>query len=291
MADELKKKIPILMLLVLINITSSCRQQKTAADPVSVLDANRHILFHPGRYYTSPPEHSEDLYVAAGDGVKIHCRVYHSLKPRSPAVLLFHGNGETVSGYDHIAGSFRSIGVTLFVAGYRQYGRSEGTVKAEHLKPDAAVISDYFINYFNAKNPSGPLFLMGRSLGGISAAAVAASESHAYKGLILESTFSDAVPVLEYLGAELGDDPEVRSAIRQFLYIPGYLEKTRFPVLILHGTKDTLIPFFHAEENIKHITLKDHSALVRLEGAAHNNTFFHPDYFNSVKNFISGVSP
>jgi pimeloyl-ACP methyl ester carboxylesterase len=137
------------------------------------------------------------------------------------------------------------------------------------------------------KYPKSDLYIMGRSLGGLSAVHIAAARESAFKGLILESTFSDAVPVLEHIRIQMGSKKE---EIRNYFLIKEQLKGLKLSILILHGTSDSLIPFSHGQDNYKSLISSGRNqkdvVFVPLEGAEHNNTMHHPDYFIKLMEFV-----
>jgi alpha-beta hydrolase superfamily lysophospholipase len=253
-----------------------------------ILDApaNRKILFYPRKTQSAPVPPARDFMIPSYDGIKIHAR-FHLFNPVFPTILLFHGNGETVSDYDDLARVYSQAGINLFAAEYREYGFSEGTAGVFNMEKDALSVADFFTSLMKKNYPKSQLFIMGRSLGGASAVRIAAEKGSGFKGLILESTFSDAVPVLEFLRVKMGSK---KDEIRSYFSAPSYLAKTHLPVLILHGTADSLIPVSHAKANYEFLVqsrgIHPNAELVLLNEAAHNNTMFHPDYFIKLMGFV-----
>ncbi len=127
-----------------------------------------HFVFYPRRDMTKGPPNSTDYSVPVGDSVSIGCRFYVHTRS-SPSMLFFHGNGEVVSDYDYIAPLYNQTGINLFVADYRGYGSSGGTPTCASMVHDAHIILEDFLNILSGENHTGDVFIMGRSLGSVSA--------------------------------------------------------------------------------------------------------------------------
>src|SRR5713226_9355286 len=99
-----------------------------AAADFSLLDRPQicSLMFYPRPDWTSPPTGARDLPVPAGEGVRLHARIYAG-SADVPTVVFFHGNGEVVADYDGIAELYAHVGLNLVVSDYRGYGRSGGS--------------------------------------------------------------------------------------------------------------------------------------------------------------------
>jgi hypothetical protein len=158
---------------------------------------------------------------------------------RAPALLWFHGNGETVAGIAPVLREFRPTSGALLALDYRGYGESEGRPTVRHVERDA--VTAY--RWLAARPEVDParIVVYGRSVGSGPATFVAASEPVA--GLILESAFTSlaamarlAAPFLPIGLARLGFDNAAN------------LARVRAPILLIHGEADGLVPFpMHAE--------------------------------------------
>jgi alpha-beta hydrolase superfamily lysophospholipase len=251
----------------------------------SLLD-QPHILsfvFYPREDYTRPPRNAVDYSVPVEQDVSIVCRFYPSDK-EAPSLLYFHGNGEVVSDYDEIAILYNRIGINLFVADYRGYGQSGGRPSFSSTVDDAHVIFEYFRDTLKASSYTGPLFVMGRSLGSLSAVELAVSYPQELKGLIIESGFASAGKLLMYLGA-LISFPRLEDFEKANL---DKIHSITMPVLIIHGEWDELIPFEQAEVFYQNVSSKD-KRLLRIPQAGHNDIMLvgMEQYFQAVKEFAS----
>jgi len=251
----------------------------------SLLD-QPHILrfvFYPREDYSPPPRNAVDHLVPVEKEISIGCRFYPSTK-EAPSILYFHGNGEVVYDYDDIATLYNRLGINLFVADYRGYGQSGGTPSFSSTVADAHVIFEYFRDTLKARSYTGPLFVMGRSLGSLSAVELAVSYPKELKGLIIESGFASAGKLLMYLGTLISfprlEDFEKATLER--------LRSITMPILIIHGEWDEIIPFEQAEVIYQNIGSKD-KRLLRIPNAGHNDIMLvgMEQYFQAISEFLS----
>ena len=176
-------------------------------------------------------------------GIRLRIRAYPADGP-APAILFFHGNGETARDYDMMAEAYRALPASFLVGEYRGYGPCNGRPSFHTFLQDAHKTLDECRRLLDERKHTGPLVVMGRSLGSAPAIELASSRGGELAGLIVESGFARVIPLLELVGvpaASLGLTEE---------YGPRNLEKMRkvsLPTLIMHAENDQIIPFEDAE--------------------------------------------
>lgn len=242
------------------------------------------FVFYPRREYTEPPPHSSDHQIQVADGISIGCRFYqHGIA--SPTVLYFHGNGEVVYDYDYVAPLFRDIGANLFVADYRGYGTSGGSPNFSSMVADSHPIFEAVLKVLDGGGYNARLFLMGRSLGSVSAIELAASYGDDLDGLIVESGFASTVRLMSRLGY-----PADRLGIRDFGF-PNLtkIKTVTLPTLVLHGEADSLIPLEEGRDLYENVAAVD-KRLVVIPGAGHNDIMVRDLdlYFGAIADLIHG---
>src|SRR3972149_5801045 len=156
-------------------------------------------VFYPRKHSTPCPENAFDLSVPVGDHVSITCRFYVGDR-QWPWILFFHGNGEIVNDYDEIAPFYHQRRLNLGVADYRGYGTSGGVPTLTHLSRDAQTIFEAVKKELIRRSFSDSLWIMGRSLGSISALELAYRYPENIRGLIIESGFCSAARIVAHLG-------------------------------------------------------------------------------------------
>jgi alpha-beta hydrolase superfamily lysophospholipase len=243
------------------------------------------FLFYPRRDTTPCPEGAWDLLVPVEKGISVGCRFY-SGHPGWPWILFFHGNGEVASDYDEIAPFYHQIGINLAVADYRGYGASGGSPGFAHLIRDGHLVFNAAREEFSRKGLEGNLWVMGRSMGSLSAVELAYHYPGEMKGLIVESGFASVTRLIRHLnlparGLNLGPIDEERLAM---------IRQIDVPALIIHGEGDILVPLPEARD-LHHNLNSSKKRLVIIPNADHNTIMFTDlkRYFSEIQEFVQGT--
>jgi len=248
-----------------------------------------HILafvFYPRQDWAPPPPGAADHSVPVAEGISVSCRFY-PVNESSPTILYFHGNGEVVCDYDGIAPLYNREGINLFVADYRGYGRSGGSPSFSNTVADAYVIFDYFRDTLRDSGYSGPLFVMGRSLGSLSAVELASNRDEEMSGLIIESGFAGAGRLLTFI-VPVFESAQLDEFDRANMENIGAIT---MPVLIIHGERDAIIPYEQAQVFYRNVGSQD-KKLLTIPRAGHNDLMLigMEQYFSSIREFVAGHS-
>jgi alpha-beta hydrolase superfamily lysophospholipase len=243
------------------------------------------FVFYPRKDFTPCPKNAFDLSVAVGDNASITCRFYTGHR-EWPWILFFHGNGEVVSDYDEVSPFYHPKKTNLVVADYRGYGTSTGTPSLTHLVQDAHVIFKAVREELAGRDLRKDLWVMGRSLGSISAVELAYQHQEKMKGLIIESGFPSVVRILSHLGIPAGVmglekiDQECLERIKKIF----------LPTLIIHGDHDTLVPLENAKTIYQNLGTQEKKLLI-IPSATHNDIMLvgFKDYFNAIQQFIENT--
>ena len=235
--------------------------------------------FHPQRHWTKTPESAVDYAINVADGVQLSCR-FHAVNRAYPTVLFFYGNGETAAGYDHIAPHYNEIGTNFFVADYRGYGASGGAPTFNTMLADAHVALEGLREAMAELGVTGPVYVMGRSMGRHAAGELAVAESHRLNGVIIES----GRPNLGRFADGLA--PDVIQALEDDYHAKFY--SIDIPALVIHGERDELAPLSDAvamHDNFK----TTEKRLVIIPNAGHNDLMYvgYRQYFGAIRDFLA----
>ena len=240
-------------------------------------------LFYPRRQHSKPPDGAFDLAVPVENEISIVCRAYPG-QPENPWVLYFHGNGEIVSDYDGIAHLYNNRGINLLVADYRGYGASGGKPTFKDMVKDAVSIFDYISDpdQFQSGADQADWFIMGRSLGSISALELAAHFPDRLKGLIIESGFISVAGLIRHLG--LPSPGDLSPLEEQYRELTGGI---RLPALVIHGERDRLVPLIQGKDLYETLG-SEQKELVVIPLADHNDIMFvdSKKYMDAIANFV-----
>jgi fermentation-respiration switch protein FrsA (DUF1100 family) len=252
------------------------------------------VLFHPRRDYGRPasgaPEAEpqapgvKDILVPVEADVAVGAR-FHIGDRTHANVLFFHGNGEIAADYDAIGPLYNRIGVNFLAVDYRGYGRSTGRPSVAAMMRDGHAVYRFAAAWLNRNGFTGPLILMGRSLGSASAIELAATYPEQTAGLIVESGFAYAGPLLQLLGLDLS-----RFGFREDRAF-GHIAKIaqyRKPVLIIHAEFDHIIPFSDGQALFEACP-STAKTLLKIPGANHNDILARAleDYLAAIQEFTA----
>jgi fermentation-respiration switch protein FrsA (DUF1100 family) len=198
-----------------------------------------------------------------------------------PALLWFHGNGETVAGLAAVLKEFRPAHAALLATDYRGYGASTGRATVANVTQDA----DAMIAYLGSRSDldAGRVVVYGRSVG--TGPAVHAAATHTVTGLVLESAF-----------------PSLRAMAREhFPMFPSFLAGGGFdnleairrvscPVLFVHGDQDRTIPIAMGRALAARAPRVE--KFVVIPRADHNDTYDAggAEYARRVREFVERVT-
>lgn len=236
--------------------------------------------FYPRQGWTPPPDGVQDYTLKVGDDIGLSCRFF-PYATGSPTILFFYGNGETAIDYNTIAPLYNQIGLNFFVADYRGYGKSGGSPSFTTMLSDANTVLESMQIVLGASGYTGPIYVMGRSMGRHSAFELAAKEDPGISGVIIES----GRPTLGQFTSGLAPQQAQE-------YEEAYRAKAAsisIPVLVIHGEVDALAPLQHAEEMFQSFASKNKTMLTVKE-AGHNDLLFKglDEYFTAIGDFIFG---
>jgi hypothetical protein len=229
------------------------------------------FLFHPRPEWRMPVmgQANESHLIPVERDVVVGARFYTSSK-KSPNILFFHGNGEIVADYDEIAMLFVQMGINFLPVDYRGYGQSTGRPTVTAMMSDAHVVFDYVRNWLKEGGFTGPLLIMGRSLGSAPALELSSHYVHLMDGLIIESGFACISPLLRLIGinpAQYGlseeQGPRNLDKIRQW----------KKPLLVIHAEYDQIISYAEGLALFEASPATD-KKMLKIPNATHNDIFF-----------------
>jgi len=257
-------------------------------DPLDRPEILQH-LFHPRPEPpgATPPTGSIELTVPVAPEVSLGARL-HPAGAAAATLLFFHGNGEIVADYDDLGPLYARLGINFLAVDYRGYGRSGGRPTVSAMMADAQAVLAFVRDYLEGQGWTGPLLAMGRSLGSASALALAARHGDAIAGLIVESGFAYAEPLLRLLGV---DTARIGAQNLRVFDNIDMMRAVRRPTLIIHAERDHIIPFGDARALFEASPAAD-KTLLPIPAANHNDIFLRglEAYLQAVKGLVGRVS-
>lgn len=219
------------------------------------------LLFQPPPpTYLHPSRH---FWLNTANGGRIPA--FYIERPNATVTLLFsHGNAEDLGMiYDWFNDLARVLRVNIMAYDYTGYGKSSGSPCEENCYADIESAFRYLLEVRKLKPEQ--IVLYGRSLGSGPSCYLAsktAREGRSVAGVILQSPLLSAYRVaFNFRFTMMGD---------RFPNID-YASNIRCPVLIVHGTQDEVVPFWHGQELFLRVPQPWRAKPFWVEGAGHNN--------------------
>lgn len=185
-----------------------------------------------------PPELYEEVSLRLSSGVEVVGWAWApaAAAPERPAVLFLHGNGENLETMRQggLFDELRLLDVPFLALDYPGYGRSGGRAsEAGLIEAGGAAMA-----WLAARHPQRRRVACGWSLGAAVAVALAADPDQGVDGLIALSPWST---LLEVANHHL---PWIAGLLLRERYDSvAAAGRIRMPVLVVHGERDTIIPF------------------------------------------------
>ena len=232
------------------------------------------LLFKPDNNYISPQKAnltniSENM-LTMSDGTKVMTWIKDGDK-NLPAILFFHGNRGQIAEFAPQIMRFNKDGYGVFLAEYRGYGNSEGKINQDKMFSDGAEIYDWI-----KKRGYSKIIVIGYSFG--CAASIGLASKRNVDGLALISPFASLSRLVaeKYLFSNwiLKDDYPSEKTI----------QKLTAPILIIHGTADTLVPVHHAK--ILYKQRSNNTSLHLLDKKDHREVFWAEETQSLISNWL-----
>jgi hypothetical protein len=222
----------------------------------------------------------ESILIPVEKDVVVGARL-HMAGAEAATIIFFHGNGEIVADYDELGIVYNDMGINFFPVDYRGYGRSTGRPTVTAVMRDCHTVFGYARKQLKEKGYTGPIIVMGRSLGSAPALELAFHYRNDIAGLIIDSGFAYAGPLLLLFGTDMqalgiSEEQGFRNLDKMHSF-----DK---PTLVIHAEFDHIIPFSEGRLLFETSTSRDKKFL-KIPGANHNDIFSHglSAYLESVK--------
>lgn len=249
----------------------------------------------------------ESIYFKSRDGTKLHAHFYRfprenlfpSPKGVVPTILFFHGTSGNIGHRivnAHILTTLCMCNVML--VNIRGYGLSDGEAHRIGIQQDTQAALDYLRSASGTVNDidASALFVLGQSLGGAFAIDLAMRNPGAFKGVIIDNTFTrlkdlvpEVLPPFAPIRDYITEDWDSLTAIES-------CPAERFPsMLFVLGNQDELISSSHgkalfaaASEKAK-ANGRVQAKLVLFPYGHHVHTFREPFYFDAIAQFVNEI--
>ncbi|WP_170110515.1 alpha/beta hydrolase [Flavilitoribacter nigricans] len=181
-------------------------------------------------------------------------------------VLYFHGNADNLQRWGTYTVDFTQNQYEVLAVEYPGYGKNPGTPTEAELYKSAQLAYERARELY----PADQIIIYGRSLGSGPASWLAAQ--HQARQLILETPFP-SIPKLFRMRASVvlvPFEPNPKFPVAR------HLQSVSYPISIIQGTNDWVVPYRVASELRKY--LKPDDQFITIEGGGHRNLRSFPEY-------------
>ena len=225
----------------------------------------------------------EEARLVTEDGVTLH-GWFLPVEGSRFTVLVCHGNAGNISHrLDRAMLMHAKLKTDVFLFDYRGYGLSEGTPDEEGTYRDARAAHRY-LSTARGVAP-GNLIIFGESLG--AAVALQLALEVPARALVLEAPFTSISDMAGNVLPFLPVGRLLRTRYDNLAKIGGL----RMPLLILHGDRDTTVPFAQGRRLFE--AVPEPKQFFPIPGAGHNDTYFigGDPYWEAWDAFLHELAP
>jgi alpha-beta hydrolase superfamily lysophospholipase len=203
----------------------------------------------------------EEHWIGLGDH-KLNAWWMKADDPNAPVMVYLHGARWNLTGSVTRIERWRKLGFSVLAVDYRGFGKSSDMAPTETAAyEDAEAAWDYLAKLA----PGKPRYIVGHSLGGAIAVELARRHPDA-AGLVLEATFTS---VRDMIDTSAWGFLPVGLILTQKFDTLSKIGEVKMPVLVTHGTRDTIVPVAMGEQLYE--AAKAPKRFIKVEGAGHHN--------------------
>ena len=237
----------------------------------------RNLLYHPSEnnYQNDEVEFNyEEVYIEVENEIKLKSWLINKDLKKLKTLLIFHGNAGDLSNRIYKLNELNKLEINILLISWRGFSGNEGYPTEKNLYEDAEAA----IKWLNKKKVSNSqIILYGESLG--TGVAVEIASKNNFNSIILESPFTSIE----------------NSAKIYYPYLPvSFLLKDRYdsiskikkinsPILIMHGRKDDIVPFFMGKKLFEKANSPKDSYFTDIDD---HMMEFNSQLLNKIKDFI-----
>lgn len=235
--------------------------------------AQERLIFHPDKLAEDYVfTEGEEVELTVDDGISLNC--LWMKEPNSRGVILYlHGNKGSNRRCYHQAQTMTGNGYDIFMPDYRGFGKSDGHINSEkQLFSDVQVAYDFLKKHYTENQ----IVVLGYSIGSGMASYVA-SQNHPQQ-LVLLAPYTSVTDLKNSRAPFLPD-----FLLKYPLCSMDCLKNVNFPVTLIHGEYDEVIPF-SCSERLQALNPKSFKLVKIPEG--HTGVVFSSIFQNTVRDLL-----
>ena len=239
----------------------------------------RKLLYHPSENNyldeTNLNHKIEKIYIQSDTEL---VSWYYNNNKSYKTILFFHGNAGKLDNRVYKLNELAKLNINYLIVAYRGFSGNQGKPSEDGIYKDSNAAKKWLNeNGINDKN----IILYGESLG--TAVAVDLASKNNFAGIILESPFTSMIKLAKKYYPYL----PVTILLKDKYESENKLKKINAPILIMHGKKDTIVPFEMGEEMFN----KSNNPKFKYFNEVDDHMMdYNKELISSIKDFIQSLN-
>jgi len=216
-------------------------------------------------------------------------------KSKAPTIILMHGWDRNVSRLIPYIKNLHGRGFNLLAFDTRHHGNSDSDNFSSMVKFAQDISAS--INFIENKSivEKDNVFLIGLSIGGAASIYAAAADNRIKKIVTIGAPSNPAQVMTIHMRKKRIPQSIIWAAFKIMEFRIGKpftqlasaanISKTKAQVLLIHGTKDKVVPFSQAKIIIDAAN-EGQTKLWAIDGKGHSNCHYEPDFWDNVIEFL-----
>jgi len=216
-------------------------------------------------------------------------------KSKAPTIILMHGWDRNISRLIPYIKNLHGRGFNLLAFDTRHHGNSDSDNFSSMVKFAQDISAS--INFIENKSTveKDNYFLIGLSIGGAASIYAAAADSRIKKIVTVGAPSNPAQVMTILMRKKRIPQPIIWAAFKIMEFRIGKpftqlasatnISKTKAQVLLIHGTKDKIVPFSQAKIIIDAAN-EGQTILWAIDGKGHSNCHYEPGFWDSIIEFL-----
>jgi len=205
----------------------------------------RKLLYLPSEnnYLDDPIEFKyKEVFIEVEENLRLKSWLIEDDLESKKTIVFFHGNAGNLSNRTYKLNELNKLNINVLIIAWRSFSCNDGEPTEKNLYNDAKKT----IEWLNSKGVDNKdIILYGESLG--TGVAVELAQSSNFKGVILESPFTSMTKAAKNIYPWL----PVKYLLKDKYDSENKIQNIKTPILIMHGKRDSIVPFHMGEKLFK----------------------------------------
>ena len=203
---------------------------------------------------------------------------YFKKNPKFKTILFFHGNAGKLDNRVYKLNELSKLELNYLIVAYRGFSGNAGNPTESGLYEDAN-FAKIWLNKNGVKDKD--IIIYGESLG--TAVAIDLASRYNFSGIILESPFTSMLDLAQKYYPIF----PVKLILKDRYESRKKLNDIKSPVLVMHGKKDKIVPFYMGEQILEALSSPKFSYFNDNDD---HMMEYNEDLLGSIKNFLVQVN-